>query len=368
MSAVTARLRAWATNPVLRRELLERWRGRRAFVVLTVYTVLLTGIYLLLYWLAREFVEDRLRFGGFAGFSVGPMIGRFLFENLLAFVLLLVLFIGPGYAAAQISGERERKTLSLLQITLVRPSAIVAGKLGASVAWMVLLVVAALPLGAVAFFLGGVSLADLARGLVMILVVAVSVAALGIGISSATRRTTASVIITYAAVLALVLGSLFAAVVESVAVRSWQNDTRPVSLYANPFYGLADAVRANTIFSGDELPSVLSPFAAALPDSFRAQVAFEEEVVVGDGPGIQPMEREIGAQDLAQPTREPVWLKSMAIYAALGLLGWVMAAHRVKPGQGPKRKDRRRDDEREQTSPPPPPPPPSAGEPPFVNP
>lgn len=356
MSAVTARLRSFATNPVLRRELVERWRGRRAFVVLTVYVTLLTAVYLLLYWLAREYIEERIRWGGFgAGMSVGPMLGRFLFENLMAFVLLLVLFIAPGYAAAQVSGERERRTLSLLQITLVRPAGIVAGKLGASIAWLLLLVVAALPLGAVAFFLGGVTLTDLVRGLATVILIAVSVAAVGIGISSMTRRTTASVIITYAVVLAFVLGSLFAALVESFSTRIWESGGRPVSLLANPFYGLSDAVRANTFFGGEQLPSALTPFASALPNSFESRMGQE---IGGPGGFVE--------QPFVEPARDPVWLKTLAIYASFGVLGFVMATTRVKPGRGPKRRDRRRESEGGPAprDPPPPPPPPT---PPFVN-
>ncbi len=271
-------------NPVLRRELTERWRGRRATLVITAYVLLLTGVTLLFYWAGRALIIEQARWGGAAAFASGPTMGRFLFENLLAFVLLLVLFIGPGYAAAQISGERERRTLALLQITLVRPVQIVAGKLGASVAWLLLLVVVALPFGATAFFLGGITVGDLVRGLTTVIVVAVSIAAIGLGISSVTRKTTASVVLTYAIVLVLLLGTLFGSLIE-LSIRRFDVDSewRPLSLYANPYYGLADAVRASSMTSGEQLPSVLSLFGAALPSS---SVRFEQQAMAEEREGV----------------------------------------------------------------------------------
>jgi ABC-2 type transport system permease protein len=342
-------------NPVLRRELVERWRGRRAFVVITAYVALLGLVTVLLYWIAGEFLEDQMRWGGFQALAAGPAVGRFLFENLLAFVLLLVLFIAPGYAAAQISGERERRTLALLQITLVRPAQIVAGKLGASVAWLLLLVVAALPFGAVAFFLGGVSLGDLVRGLVTLVVVAVCVAAISLGISSFTRRTTASVVLTYGLVLALLLGTLFAALVES-AVREFRFDegSRPVAMYANPFYGLADAVRSNARSGGvgAELPSVLTAFGYALPNPrFGGSVVHGIEMAEPDhavefGGGPVVLEGEVigvDGADAQRVERRPVWLITLGIYLALGVLGFLVATRRVGSTETtPRRRGRRR--------------------------
>lgn len=338
MSAVTGAIRTvrtWVVNPVLRREMVERWRGRRAFTVVTVYVALLTAVMLLLYWLGNTLLDQEMRFGGGNLLSVGPAMGRFLFENLLAFVMLLVLFIAPGYAAAQISGERERRTLALLQITLVRPSAIVAGKLAASVAWLLLLVVAALPFGAMAFFLGGVSLADLSRGVLTILVVAVSIAAMGLGVSSATRKTTASVIITYALVLMFVFGTLFAALIEFTARRLDQEfafGARPVALIANPYYGLSDAVRTRPFgfFGGGELPSVLTPFASILPGSeLGGGMPQREPVVIDDVVADDPF---------VAPRREPVWLRTLAVFVVGGALGFVVAARRVRAGKGPRRR------------------------------
>lgn len=325
-------------NPVLRRELLERWRGRRAFWVVTAYVLVLAVVMLLLYWVGEQFLRQQAQWGGVGAIAAGPTIGRFLFENVLAFVLLLVLFIAPGYAAAQISGERERRTLSLLQVTLVRPIDIVLGKLGASLAWLLLLVVAALPFGSAAFFLGGVTLGDLARGVTVVVVVAVSVAAMGLGISAVTRKTTAAVVLTYAMVLTVTLGTIFASVVEAAVQRfDFDPAERPVALYLNPFYGLADSVRANASF-GNELPSVLTAFGAVLPS--RDHAVMEGGVVDLARPApAGGLERMPGVEvPIRRGERELVWVRTLAAYVVLGAAGIALATFRVRVGKGPGRR------------------------------
>ena len=271
---------------------MERWRSRRATVTLTLYLTILGAVMYLLYRLGLAVLNSQ--FGsGFDPASAGPVLGRFLVEGLLFFVLLLVLFVGPGYAAAQISGERERRTLTLLQVTLLRPVQIVLGKLGAAVAWLSLLVLAAVPLGAVAFFLGGIGIVDLLRSGVLLVVIGVSIAGIGLGISSLTRKTTGSIVLTYGLVLMLVVGTLFLAGAEAV-FRSTRGERvgTPIALYLNPFFGLADAVNAARFsesgFGG--LPSPLGVIAEVLPGS--PAVGGDEPVQVG--PGVFVEEAQLG--------------------------------------------------------------------------
>lgn len=356
-------------NPVLRRELVERWRGRRAFLVMTLYLGVLTAMMLLLLWAASTWVAQQ---GRFNAVDPGPTLGRFLLENVFALVLLLVLFVGPGYAAAQISQERERRTLGLLQITLVSPWRIVTGKLGAASAWLLLLVALAAPMAAAAFFLGGVTVGDLFRGVAYLAVITVSVAAIGIGISSVVRRTVAAVVLTYAMVLLLIGGTVFGTGIEMAFARGPAD--RPVSILANPFLGLADAVRASG--DGVQLPSMLTPFVYGLPARNRGE-AFASGQGAGFRAPVDPaapqgqlLEERFEERfdrpvfDVAQD-RSPVWLGLMALYAAMGLLSLLVASRRVRPGQEPRARPPRRPrggGDREVVAPgaPPPAPPPVA--------
>ncbi len=336
-------------NPVLRRELIERWRGPRAFWILTGYLAVLTATMLLLMWAGSAWATDQAEN---LGFDTGPAIGRFLFDNALALVLLYGLFVGPGYAAAQIAQERERRTLGLLQITMVTPWRIVMGKLGASVAWLLLLVLTAAPLASAAFFLGGVTVGDLVRGVTFLLITIVCVAAIGIGVSSLVRRTVAAVVVTYGIVLFLVVGTLFLAFVEG-AVRGFDID-RPASIVANPFVGLADAAGTPT---DSGLASILTPFAHATRDIGAInddQFGFEREFATSepafpiepgfgfDG-GPAPFDGDIvegqvfddltGAGAAGNDVSYLwVWIAGSYLLLAIGML--TIATYRVRPGVG----------------------------------
>lgn len=335
-------------NPVLRRELLERWRGRRAFLVVTGELLVLMAMLLLLYWGGRSVLIDQARFDGGLAADAGPLLGRFVIDSTFAFALLFVLFIGPGYAAGQISGERERQTLGLLQITLVGPWGIVLGKLGAATAWLVLLAVVAIPLGAVGFFLGGAVWTDVVRGMFFIIVVAVSISAMAIGISSMVKRTSAAIVMSYGMVLLLVIGTLFGLLIETLVRdgRGLTND-RVWSLTVNPYLGLADALQTSP---GTTLPNPLTPFAYALPtnrDDFFGgdfDVAVAEEPFPGNPNGAAPFDRPADiVQDIrvfdASASREPIWLEVAAIHLLFGVMWLTIAAKRVgmRGGRGGER-------------------------------
>ncbi len=160
-------------NPVLARELKQRMRGRHVWLVVTLYLAVLAVI---LRWVYVASSRDEFN-GGF-DLLASATAGRAIFQWLLFFMLLLVCFIVPGLTAGAISGERERQTMVALQLTLLRPRSIVLGKLLASLAFVVLLIIASLPLVTVPFLVGGVSLPEVVKGLWMVLATAVTLACL----------------------------------------------------------------------------------------------------------------------------------------------------------------------------------------------
>lgn len=184
-------------NPVMLKELRGQMRGWRAFVVLTVYLLLLSCVTIALY-LA---VYTTYSAAGVGSVLIGVRVGRTLFSGIVLLELLLMCFIAPAFTVGAISGERERLTYDLLVITLLRPRSIVAGKLGAALAYAVLLILAALPLQSLAFVLGGVSPMELFIALGGLLVTALISASLGLFFSSLVRSTLLSTVLSYTVIL-----------------------------------------------------------------------------------------------------------------------------------------------------------------------
>lgn len=236
-------------NPVLARELKQRMRGRHTWLVLTLYLALLA---LILRWVYVAASHD----GSLAGVNVvaSATIGRAVFQWLLFFMLLLVCFIVPGLTAAAISGERERQTLISLQISLLRPRSIVSGKLLASLAFVVLLIVASLPLVTIPFLVGGVALSEVVRGLVMVLATAVVLACLALACSAVLRRTQAATVVSYGITLALVLGTLIVYGAQQIPRASGGPRPAPWILALNPFAATADVVQGRNPSQGFQSP------------------------------------------------------------------------------------------------------------------
>jgi ABC-type transport system involved in multi-copper enzyme maturation permease subunit len=194
-------LRDWLTrNPVVLKELRGRMRGPRAFVVLTTYLLLMSGFVTLLYVVYVASTNNVY------SNPSGQLIGKFVFGAVVGIELLLVCFIAPAFTAGAISGEREHQTYDLLRTTLISASQLVLGKLASALSYILLLLVAALPLQSLAFLLGGVALEEVLIATALLVATAFMFGTSGIFFSSFMRRTLASTVLTYAFALLATLG------------------------------------------------------------------------------------------------------------------------------------------------------------------
>jgi ABC-type transport system involved in multi-copper enzyme maturation permease subunit len=178
-------------------------RGRRAFVVLTVYLVLLA----VFAWMVALYLEQVLeaRFDSFNFASAE--IGRGVFGAMLLLETLLVVLLAPAFTAGSISMEREKQTLDLLTATPISSFAIVVGKLFSALTYLFLLIAASVPLTALVFVFGGVAPDDVVTGYFVLVVTAIGFGTLGLACSAVVRRTQAATVIAYTIVLALTLGT-----------------------------------------------------------------------------------------------------------------------------------------------------------------
>ena len=236
------------------KELRGRMRGRRAFVILSLYLVLLAGFA----WMVELIMERTYStgFGGNATFATAA-VGQGIFVSILMLETLLVAFLAPMATAGAISLEREKQTLEMLAATPITSAAIVVGKLLSALIYVWLLIAASIPLTAVVFVFGGVAPDDLLHGYLVLIVTALGLGAFGLLCSSLVKRTQAASAITIFGVLALSIGSLFIILFwQALATADEGRGTGPIKgsppaplIFLNPFLAQADVAPTEALCS-----------------------------------------------------------------------------------------------------------------------
>jgi len=188
------------SNPIVLKELRGRMRGWRAVVILVAQLVLLSCFASLLYFSVAEGASST------SSGTIGQIMGQTLFYSTYMLLLVLVVFLSPAFTAGTISGERERRTLDLLITTLLPARSLVLGKLISALAYVVLLILVALPIQSLALMFGGVIFAEMLIGTLLLLVTALVAGSIGVFISSLMKSSIASTVLTYAAILVYTIG------------------------------------------------------------------------------------------------------------------------------------------------------------------
>lgn len=293
-------------NPVLDREIRERMRSGRSIILVALMVLILGAILYLVYYMSTYSLSNQ---GFLPGGFTAASIGRLMFEWLLLFELLLITFIAPGVSAGAIVGERERRTLNILQLTQLTPRSIAVGKLMASTSFLLLLIVATAPLFTVPLVLGGVSIWQVVKALIVACSYAVLLSAMGLYLSSVARRIQFSIVAAY---VVLFLATIGLWVLFGLEMFGQENGTFPagripMSAYINPVVAAASAVTEPdaTTFG----PAPFTSLARGLFDSGRRFQAVEDMV-------IRPQEAEL------DPNDQPVWLifSAVCMLATAGLL------------------------------------------------
>ncbi len=284
-------------NPLLVKELRGRMRGARAFVVLTVYLLLLSCFTSIIYYAYTASVS------GPGSASEMAYLGKVVFASVVIIEIFMVTFITPAFTAGAISGEKERQTYELLRTTLLPARKVVFGKFSSALTYMLLLILAAVPLESMAFVLGGVEVEELALALVILLVGAFFFAALGLFFSSIVRSTLASTILSYVVALLGTLGLPIVLLIFGTMLSS--------AMYSSSTSWMVEAavMYALILFSG------LSPIATAvLTEVFLleedALFYFWYDIWPGMGGGSSPH---------TIPIPSP-WIVYVLIYMAVALL------------------------------------------------
>lgn len=150
-------------NPILLRELIAASRGWRLFVFLPLGVFLFAVLIFLIYLPMYSSLEYSV------GVSLEDM-ARSLFGVFFFIALFFSSSIIPAVTSGSIVGERERRTLDLLRVSLLSPSKIVLGKLGAALCYVFLFLIATVPIQGLIFLFGRLSLLETLGGYSILIV------------------------------------------------------------------------------------------------------------------------------------------------------------------------------------------------------
>jgi len=193
-----SRLQSLWINPVLNKEIKLRFRSFKNFLGIFLFLAICGAVCLAFIYIETQFSHD--------GFTASD--SRNLFILLSMGQLGLIVFITPGLTAGAISGEREKQTLNIMLTTQQSSTSIILSKLFSSILFLLLMLVASLPLYSIVFLYGGVSPQMVFVVFGYLLLTMITIGSIGIMFSTVIKRTIISTITTYGVMLFLMLGTL----------------------------------------------------------------------------------------------------------------------------------------------------------------
>lgn len=242
-------------NPMIRKELRQRLRERRAWVLPTLYVLLLATVVLFAY------SESSSRTGG--ANVQGADIGMAIFLAVIFSQVIVLLLMAPVFSAGGITIEKEQRTFAALLTTLLTPAEIWWGKFVSSLLYLMLLLFCSLPLLALSFAFGGVEPAEVLEATGYSILVLAAICSLGLLCSGLFRRSVHSTAAAYSLVLVL---TVVTTVVYGYMETQWRRTPFVTSearnpafltapLWLNPLYPLLSMIEKGT---QEEFPNVLS--------------------------------------------------------------------------------------------------------------
>lgn len=321
---------------LIRSDLKQRTRGKRWWILLVLWTVILFGLLAFVRSAAIR-AQQIVTVEGEVRRMVAPL-GPAMFGSLMLFTLILACLIVPSLTSTTINGERERGTFAVLQATMLRPWEIFLAKFFSGLVTTGAFLLATVPLALWAASEGGVGVTRLLVTYLILALLCAVLLAFGLMTSAFIRRPALSAVASYGAVFALTLGSLivFGLAVVTAPTKEVEVDVprgpsftteqqvigwRWLLLAPNPFVVLADA--APRLESSRRLPDPLS----AIREGVR-QVRRPPETFFGATPEVEEEEP------------PAVWPVGMAIEVGLALGAAYLTinrlripARRLAPGQ-----------------------------------
>ncbi len=249
------RLAAWASlvadrlfGPVFTLDATRVGRRLSTFIIRWAFLLVLVSVLGMFYYSWRR---DLNAPGGVVHPTVLTRFAENFFWVYSVTQFLIIATLTPGFTAATITDEKERKTLHFLLVTDLTGREIVFGKLAARVGALLTLVIAGLPIVSIMQFFGGIEPRLLLVSVSMTIATVVSLSAVSVAASVLMARTRDAVLLAYALPVGYLYFSFGAAnMLRNSTAPEWQTVVE-VFTAGNPF---AAADQMGRTFGGDGFP------------------------------------------------------------------------------------------------------------------
>jgi ABC-type transport system involved in multi-copper enzyme maturation permease subunit len=273
-------------------------------------------------------------FFGLGRLVASGFMGRFLFQAMALLMMTAVVMVVPGVTALSIVGERERQTLSLLQVTQLSPFQLILGKLSSSLSYFLLLLVAVAPIMALPLLFGGMSFGDVFAALAIMIATAIMIGSVSLAISARARSSRGAVAGSYVFAFLIAFFTIAMLLAELLVVRGAGGAIVPArgrevySSWLNPYVAMVDAIEAPLAVRMD---GQLTPFTPIHSLLFARQGVSGGGVFGGGGGFVeQPAIVFDDGRQLVRLRRGPVWVRTLIIYVVMSVMALMRAGRTVR--------------------------------------
>ena len=211
---------AWL--PMLRKEMTERAARKRTYVVRVLYAAAFF-VGFLTHYHQLTVISPFQPQGGMQGLQALGQ-GDEIFRASVAMQLIGIVLFLPAMMCGLITDEKERGSFQLLLLTDISPLEGVTQKYLSGLIPMLSLLLLTLPVGGFAYLIGGLTIEMVLKGVILLLVIAITVGAIALACSSFLRTTVGAFMATYV----ILAGLYFADFLEAPSLNG--------ALEMEPFY------------------------------------------------------------------------------------------------------------------------------------
>jgi ABC-2 type transport system permease protein len=231
-------------NPMIRKELRQRMRERRGWLLPSLYLIVLGAVETFAYFLTTT--------EGNGSGTQGSTVGVVLFLTLAYSQLALLLLLVPIFSAGSITLEKEQRTLAGLLTSLLTSAQIWWGKFVSSLLFVLLLLITSLPVLSMAFAFGGIGPWEVFSATLTTIIILACMSAIGLYCSSVFQRSVHATAVTYSTMVTI---SVVTAIVFFIRMQIYESSHHPNAtrgwydiplnirfpMYVNPFFFLTSS-------------------------------------------------------------------------------------------------------------------------------